>query len=167
MKLSLITGFIILVLSTASGQETRVKGLLIPLVEHSIGVEQKLSKRLSIQMLYINRVNPSITRYYYHRLIPSFRYYILSENQILDHLFFEVFYRYAYTKQIPDQSPENYFYSNSVGLDIGKQRLIADNFFIEGSLGYYYIYSGEDPKNPLGGLRIDIKFGVRIEYNNN
>jgi hypothetical protein len=117
-------------------------------------------------MLYINRAEPSITQYYYHRLIPSFRYYILSENQIFDNIFFEAFYRYAYTKQIPDQSPVNYFYSNSVGIDIGKQRLIGDNCFIEGSLGYYYIYSGEDPKNPLGGIRIDLKFGIRIKYNN-
>jgi hypothetical protein len=166
MRIYIISGLMMLSLLTASAQETRVKGLLIPFVEHSIGVEQSISRKFSIQLLYINRVNPSITKYYYQRVIPSFRYYIFSNEKKRDFTFIEVFYRYAYTKQVSDQSPEKRFFSNSVGLDIGKQRLISDNAFIEGSIGYYFIYSGEDPKSPLGGLRIDIKFGVRIKYKN-
>lgn len=162
MKTILISVIILLSLLTASGQGTRIKGLVIPFVEHSIGVEQNITKNLSIQMLYINRVDPRITKYYFHRLIPSIRFYILSNEKKRDRTYLEVFYRYAYTKQISDQSPEQNFFSNSIGLDIGKQRSIGDNSFIEGSLGYFFIYSGEDPKNPLGGLRIDIKFGIKL-----
>ncbi len=155
-------------LLTATGQDNRIKGIIFPFIEHSIGVEKLITKNISVQLLYQNRIIPGDNRYFHHNLIPSIRYYISSNKGLINLIYIELFYRYAYVKHFGDQSIEPYYkyYSNSIGVDIGKQIFLSKNFFMEFGVGYYYMYSGKEQYNHFEGdknnLRIDLKVGIRL-----
>jgi len=162
------TGLFLLTLLTATGQDIRIKGMFFPFIEHSIAVENLTHQNVSVQVLYQNRIELGDNKYYHHKVIPSIRYYFSSDKRFINQLYIEAFYRYAYIKHFPDQSEEPYYkyYSNSLGLDVGKQLFLSDNFFIEFGAGYYYIYSGKEwynfSDNDRHRLRIDLKIGVAL-----
>jgi hypothetical protein len=162
------TGLFLLTLLTATGQDIRIKGMFFPFLEHSIAVENLTHQNVSVQVLYQNRIELGDNEYYHHRVIPSIRYYFSSEKRFINRLYIEAFYRYAYIKHFPDQSDVPYYnyYSNSFGLDGGKQFFLSDRLLIDFGVGYYYIYSGKEwhnfSDNNRHCLRIDLKFGVAL-----
>ena len=166
--------FLVLVFhgSAVLSQEFRFKFFLIPILDHSVAGEVLVGRRLGFQLAYQNHIEPGDNRYFHHRIMPSVRYYMLSEKRFLDRFYAELFHRSAFIRQIPDQDPEPYYdYSTqSLGFAVGKQFLFRRNFLMDFSLGRYRLYAGDakddhsdfDFLNPYGARdrwRIDVKLG--------
>jgi hypothetical protein len=152
-------------------QEYRLKAFFIPVFEHSIAGEVLINKHLAIQLAYQNHNELGDNRYFHHRIMPSVRYYFLSDDRFLDLFYGEIFHRTAFIRHIPDQSDVAVYKYNtqSVGLSAGKQIMFRRNIFMDLSFGHYYIYAGdaEDDYSDFNFFnyternrwRIDIKIG--------
>jgi hypothetical protein len=164
-----------LLASSSTAQETRIKGLVIPLFDHSIATEYVFHRNLSVQMSYQNQIELGDNIYYHHRLTPSVRYYVTTERPLLDGIYGEFFHRSARIRHIPDQSDDRLkkYQSQSIGLALGKQVFFRSrNMFMEFSFGRYLIYKGNvDIDRPAFDMfihgnasrtRLDFKLGFRL-----
>ncbi len=160
---------------SASAQEIRLKGLVIPLFEHAVAAEYVFKPTWSVQLAYQNHIEVGDNVYYHHRISPSLRYYLPSEAAILNGLFGEFFHRTAWIRHIPDQSDEKLikYQSQSAGFALGKQIFFRSrNMFMEFSVGRYHIYKGNSwvdrPRFDLFihgeqmRTRLDFKLGFRL-----
>ena len=156
-------------------QDLRLKGLVIPLFEHSFASEYAFHPNWSVQMGYQNHIELGDNIYYHHRLTPSVRYYLSADRLMFDKIYGEFFHRSAFIRHIPDQSDERLikYRSQSIGFALGKQIFFRSrNMFMEFSLGRYLIYKGnalvdrpafhmfihgEDSRT-----RLDFKLGFRL-----
>jgi hypothetical protein len=161
-----------------SAQETRLKGLVIPLFEHSVAAEYAFGQNWSLQMGYQNHIELGDNIYYHHRFTPSLRYYISSQQTFFDHFYGEAFHRTAFIRHVPDQSDVRLikYQSQSVGFAFGKQVFFRSrNMFMDLSVGRYFIYAGNSwidrPRfdlfihNEKTRTRLDFKFGFRLKSN--
>jgi hypothetical protein len=159
----------------AAAQELRLKGLVIPLFEHTVAVEYLNKKKWSVQLGYQNHVELGDNVYYHHRLTPSIRYYLSSDRVFLHGLFGEAFHRSSFIRHIPDQSDVTLkkYQSQSVGIAFGKQIYFRSrNMFMEFSWGRYLIYQGnfwvDRPRFDIFihgddmRTRLDFKLGFRL-----
>jgi hypothetical protein len=172
MKKLLLISIVFLGMRTVTaGQDIRIKGMFFPLAEHSVGLEILLNKHFSGQLLYQNQIQLHEGHsHLHHRLIPSIRYYLLSDNKVLNHLYIETFYRQSFIRLRSDTRVFKYA-TSSFGLSAGRQFILSDKFLIDLSFGHYYIYSNNEnewqdfPNNIIFPYqyrhrwRIDIKFG--------
>lgn len=172
MKKTLPLIFTLVFFSTCMvAQEYRIKAFFIPVFEHSIAGEVLMNKHLAFQMAYQNHNELGDNRYFHHRIMPSVRYYFISDDLFLDRFYGEFFHRSAFIRHIPDQSDASVYKYNtqSVGLSAGKQIIFRRNVFMDLSFGHYYIYAGdaEDDYSDFNFFnysernrwRIDIKIG--------
>ncbi len=157
-------------------QETRLKGLVIPLFEHAVAGEYAFGRHWSVQMAYQNHIELGDNIYYHHRFTPSVRYYIASNHTFLDNFYGEAFHRTAFIRHIPDQSDVSLikYQSQSLGFALGKQIFFRSrNMFMDISVGRYFIYQGNSwidrPRFDLfihgeqTRTRLDFKFGFRLK----
>lgn len=161
-------------------QEVRLKGMFIPLFEHSLATEYLFYPNWSVQVAYQNQIELGDNVYYHHRITPSIRYYLTTELQLLDRIYGELFHRSARIRHIPDQSDDHLkkYQSQSVGFALGKQIFFKSrNMFMEFSFGRYFLYKGNiDIDRPAFNMfihgndsrtRVDFKLGFRIRSKNN
>jgi hypothetical protein len=157
-------------------QETRLKGLVIPLFEHAVSAEYVFGRQWSVQLGYQNHIELGDNIYYHHRITPSLRYYFASSRTILDHIYGEAFHRTAFIRHVPDQSDVRLikYQSQSVGLALGKQIFFRSrNMFMDFSVGRYFIYDGNSwidrPRFDLfiqgeqSRTRLDFKLGFILK----
>lgn len=157
----------------ANGQEYRLKAFVLPVFEHSLAAELVSGGHLGIQLAYQNHNVLGDNRYFHHRLIPSIRYYALTDSRWTDRLYLELFHRSAWIRHVPDQSrdPLYRYSSQSIGLSAGKQILFRGNrMLMDLSFGHYIIYAGDASKDysdfnffrftERNRWRIDIKIGL-------
>lgn len=155
------------------GQEYRLKAFVLPVFEHSLAAEMVSGGHLGIQITYQNHNVLGDNRYFHHRLIPSIRYYALTDNRWTDRLYLELFHRSAWIRHIPDQSsvPLYRYASQSIGLSAGKQIVFRGNrMLMDLSFGHYIIYAGDAARDysdfnffrytERNRWRIDIKIGL-------
>lgn len=164
-----------LISSTAMGQEIRLKGLVIPLFEHSVAGEYVFHRNFSFQLAYQQHIELGDNTYYHHRVLPSVRFYIASNRSLFDRIYGEVFHRSTFIRHIPDQSDVSLikYNSQSAGFSLGKQVLFRSrNMFMDFSLGRYFIYQGNSQidrpgfdlfiQGEKGRIRLDFKLGFRL-----
>lgn len=157
----------------AKGQEYRLKAFVLPVFEHSLAAELVSGGHLGLQLAYQNHNVLGDNRYFHHRVVPSLRYYVLTDSPWSDRLYLEIFHRSAWIRHVPDQSsvPLYRYRSQSLGLSAGKQILFRGNrMLMDLSFGHYIIYAGDASRDysdfnffrysERNRWRIDIKVGL-------
>jgi hypothetical protein len=168
-----------LLTGSVKAQEVRLKGMVIPLFEHSLASEFVLHPNWSVQLAYQNQIELGDNIYYHHRLSPSVRYYHTTDRPLLDRIYGEFFNRSSFIRHIPDQSDDRLkkYQSQSIGFSLGKQIFFRSrNMFMEFSLGRYFIYHGNvEIDRPIFNVfihgnhsrtRVDFKLGFRLRPKN-
>jgi hypothetical protein len=171
----LILLFSCLFTGSAKAQEVRLKGMVIPLFEHSIAAEYAFRPNWSVQMAYQNQIELGDNIYFHHRLSPSVRYYHTTDRPLLDRIYGEFYHRSSFIRHIPDQSDDRLkkYQSQSIGFSLGKQIFFRSrNMFMEFSFGRYLIYNGNvEVDRPVFNVfihrnesrtRVDFKLGFRL-----
>lgn len=157
----------------ASGQTYRLKGLVIPVFEHSVAVELLSGSHIGLQLAYQNHNVLGDNRYFHHRVMPSVRYYLNTDRRWSDRFYLELFHRSAWIRHVPDQSsvPLYRYRSQSLGLSVGKQIVFRGNrMLMDISFGHFLIYAGDASRDysdfnffrytERNRWRIDLKIGL-------
>ena len=145
----------------------------------SIGIENKFTEQLALEVSYNYNVERSDNDYFRNRFLISGRFYLSDSSKIWKDVFIGPSYRYCKIKHYPDQSeiPEIFYHTRAFGINLGKIFNLYKRLSLDFSMGTYYfdptsrraIYSdlsvwsiGKTYGNVRWGLIVDLRLRFRI-----
>lgn len=127
-----------------AAQNSYLKGVIIPTINHTVGYEYRFNKVFGIQLLLQHHWEMPFGEIDYQnfRAMPGFRFYLPAKNEVINDLYLSTYFRAARIIQNFEGPPfDNRTNTAGVGANIGKQfNVIKGALKFEVGFGAYYIF---------------------------